>query len=437
VTSTLDMRRRISFGQESEKVLAVHAAFGPADFQEGAAEEIEALVQSAGGSTVGHLFQHRHFPDPASFVGSGKVEEIAASARSAGITTLVFDANLSPGQVSRLEEATGCKVIDRTELILTIFALHARTAEAKLQIELAQLRYALPRLTGMWHHFSRLGGGIGTRGPGETQLEVDRRSARKRIRLLEEQMEAIEKRRVLSSERRQAAFQVALVGYTNAGKSTLMNSLCNAGVATENRLFATLDTVSRRLRPEGSGSIILSDTVGFIDRLPEELIASFRSTLAAVREADLLLVVGDLSHPWRDRNTEAVRTTLEEVGAGSVPRIMVWNKIDIAPGSKPMEGYAVSALTGEGLGPLVKAISRARDASLRWFTVELEQEDGSLLNWLHENTSVRTVVREGTGVRVVAGSPMPERWLRARLSESPGGWRLLEAAPPAGEVGNG
>jgi GTP-binding protein HflX len=437
LTDTLDMRKRVSFTKEGEKVIAVHASFGRSGFPEGAAEEIEALVKSAGGSTCGHVFQHRASPDPASFVGSGKVDEIRSAARGADAGTLVFDANLSPGQVSRLEEATGCKVIDRTELILTIFALHARTAEAKLQIELAQLKYALPRLTGMWHHLSRLGGGIGTRGPGETQLEVDRRRARKRIRFLEEQMEAIEERRVLRSERRQSAFQVALAGYTNTGKSTLMNAICQAGVSTEDRLFATLDTVSRRLRSDGAGQIILSDTVGFIDRLPEELIASFRSTLAVVREADLLLLVGDLSHPCRDSHMEAVRTTLEDVGAGSIPRMVVWNKLDLTPEARPLEGHAVSALTGQGLAGLVEAICRARDSSLRWFSIELESEDGSLLNWLHENCSVRGVSRDGHSVRIHAGCPLDESRLRARLSESPTGWRILEAAEPVNGASDG
>lgn len=431
MTGAAQTRRLVSFSSGAEKVIAVHAAFGSDSLQDGAAEEIDALVKSAGGTPAGHVFQHRHAPDPSSFVGSGKVDEIRSAAEAAGADTLVFDANLSPGQVSRLEETTGCKVIDRTELILTIFALHARTAESRLQIELAQLRYALPRLTGMWHHLSRLGGGIGTRGPGETQLEVDRRRARRRIRFLEEQMESIEGQRVLRSERRRSAFQVALVGYTNAGKSTLMNALCGAGVSAEDKLFATLDTVSRKLYGEGAGRVVLSDTVGFIDRLPEELVASFRSTLAAVREANLLLVVGDLSHPCRDRHMEAVRETLDEVGAGTIPRIVVWNKLDLAPGTMPMDGVAVSAATGAGLGALVDEIVKFRDSVLHWFSLELDEEDGALLNWLHENCSVKSVVRRGELVSVLAGSPMPEGRLRARLSESRAGWRLAEA-PGAG-----
>lgn len=421
---TAEREERVSFSRGREKVLAVHASFGRSSVQPGAAEEMDALVQSAGGAVIARLFQHRHAPDPSSFVGSGKVVEIKAAAEANGITTIVFDSDLGPGQASRLEEATGCKVIDRTELILTIFALHARTAEALLQIELAQLRYALPRLTGMWHHLSRLGGGIGTRGPGETQLEVDRRKARQRIKLLETRIDEVEERRVLRSSARRGAFQVALTGYTNTGKSSLLNALCGSGVHAEDKLFATLDAVTRRLHSDGAGQIVLSDTVGFIDRLPEELIASFRSTLGVVRDADLLILVGDLSNPWRERQMQLVRSTLDDIGAGSIPRILVWNKSDLADPATPMEGIVTSALTGCGIAGLAEAVIKARNDSLSRFELLVEGDDGLLQNWLYENCAIssRTVAE---GAQTISGGCMHglDR-LRARLAESTVAWQL-------------
>lgn len=334
--------------------------------------------------------------------------------------------------MSRLEEATGCKVIDRTELIMTIFADHARTAEAKLQIELAQLRYALPRLSGMWHHLSRLGGGIGTRGPGETQLEVDRRRARKRISMLEERMKRIEHRRVLRDERRRDVYRVVLTGYTNVGKSTLMNALCGADVRVEDRLFATLDTTTRKLGDLPGGAVVLSDTVGFIDRLPEQLVASFRSTLAVVREADLLLLVGDLSSPWRFEQMESVRSTLDDLGAGDIPRVTVWNKADLA-GETPVEGLAVSALEGIGIDSLIRIIREARDSVLEWFDLRMESPGGAVVNWLFENCSVRSRTLLGGSTRIVAGAYRGRDAVRARMERESFSWHLeaIDGPPSA------
>ncbi len=427
------LRGRVSpFSNGRERVITVLVSIGPESSAPGAADEMKSLVASAGGEVAASLSQHRTSPDPATFVGSGKVEELKRAAASAGAATLVFDHNLTPGQVARLEEATGCKVIDRTELIMTIFADHARTAEAKLQIELAQLRYALPRLSGMWHHLSRLGGGIGTRGPGETQLEVDRRRARRRIAALEDRMQHIEERRALRDERRRDIYRVVLTGYTNVGKSTLMNALCGAGVRVENKLFATLDTTTRKLGDFPGGTVVLSDTVGFIDRLPEQLVASFRSTLAVVREADLLLLVGDLSSPWRLEQMESVRRTLEDLGAGGIPRVTVWNKADLAV-ETPVEGLAVSALGGIGIDSLVHIIRGARDSVLEWFDLWMEKPGGSALNWLFENCSVRCRTVLGGSTRIVAGAYRGRDAVRTRMERESFPWRLEAIdGPPSG-----
>ncbi|MDM7993929.1 MAG: GTPase HflX [Candidatus Fermentibacter sp.] len=388
-----------------ELFLAVAVTLGNETPSPGAPEELASLVHTAGGRVVGFVTQNRPVPDHATFVGKGKLEEIKAAAQAGGVSSIVFDHNLSPAQVSRLEEATECKVLDRTELIMSIFAGQARTAEAKLQVELAQLKYALPRLSGMWHHFSRLGGGIGTRGPGETQLEVDRRKARTRIRLLEKELEKIAGRRDRLAGRRSEAFSVALAGYTNTGKSTLLNRICGSGAYSADRLFATLDSTTRRLYRGGAGSVVFSDTVGFIERLPEGLVASFYSTLAVVRDADLVLVVGDASHPCRDVQNEAVKSTLERIGAGSVPRLMVWNKIDIAdPGSLPSGGLLVSALTGRGVDELLSAVEEERRSRLEWFTLRLLVRDGRLENWIHENCVIGSFESTPEGVEITAGA---------------------------------
>jgi GTP-binding protein HflX len=264
---------------ELERVLLARAYIGNESEETGSTREMIALIESAGGIVVARESQKRKAPDSKLFIGKGKADQLRKIARIENINTIIFDHNLSSGQVSRLEEVTNCKVIDRTELILAIFAEQARTREAKLQIELAQLRYALPRLSGMWHHFSRLGAGIGTRGPGETQLEIDRRRARSRISLLEKKIEEIESRWQIVSARRQGMFNITIVGYTNAGKSTLLNTLCNTGLYTADKPFATLDTTSRRMMlPDGS-EVLISDTVGFIERLPETLVASFHTTI--------------------------------------------------------------------------------------------------------------------------------------------------------------
>ncbi len=269
--------------------------------------------------------------NPATLVTRGKVDEIRAKAAGAGADLIVFDLDLTPAQLRNLERATGRKIVDRSEIILDIFAARARTREARIQVELAQLQYMLPRLTRMWHHLSRLGGGIGTRGPGETQLEVDRRRVRQKIALLKQKLGDIQKERMVQRRRRRKEFRAALVGYTNAGKSTLFNVLTRADVFTENRLFATLDATTRQLVLPGRELVLLSDTVGFIRNLPHHLIASFRATLEEVTDADLLVHVVDATSAYVMQHIAAVHTVLDDLGCMAKPRLLVFNKIDLMP----------------------------------------------------------------------------------------------------------
>lgn len=395
-------------------------------------DEMFALVLGTGGEVAGVVTQRRRAADPGFFVGRGKVGEISELARELDVSTLVFDHNLTPGQVAKLEESTGCKVLDRTELILAIFASQARTREARLQIELAQLTYALPRLTRMWHHLSRLGAGIGTRGPGETQLEVDRRRARTRIGTLRRQLDGIDRQWQVRAERRRSRmlYQVTLVGYTNSGKSTLMNALSNSGVLTADRPFATLDTTSRRLDLEGvGGSIILSDTVGFIERLPETLVASFRTTLGVVREADLLLVVSDMTCPDRDHKLRVVEETLDRIGASDIPRIIVWNKSDLRGDDPlPSSGVSVSALRRGGLGTLRNRIRTYWASSLEWFELTAGFPLAPAVeNWLRENCYLEKLDAASGEVRVLGGIRPGIGKLKARLESE--GLRDYRLAP--------
>ena len=391
-----------------ERVLLVRAFVGGESPGSSPEEEMISLVEAAGGLVISEISQNRRSPDPSYFVGKGKAEEIRELASTCDITTVVLDHNLTPGQVNRLEETTGCKVIDRTELILAIFAGQARSREAIFQIELAQLRYALPRMSGMWHHFSRLGAGIGTRGPGETQLEIDRRRARSRISLLEKRISEIEDRWRVAAGRRSEMFSVAIVGYTNAGKSTLLNALCGAEAMTADRPFATLDTTSRRLELPDRSSVLISDTVGFIERLPETLVASFHTTLNSAREADLLLVVVDRSSPFRGRNIETVRVTLERIGVDrDVPRLIVWNKTDLVPSTGNVSnGICVSALEGAGLDELLCGIRKCRDSTLDWFTARLAYHDSRLVNIISERCVVAEVLDLDDGSTIVTAGAL-------------------------------
>jgi GTP-binding protein HflX len=291
-------------------------------------QEMQLLCATAGARVVEQVVQKRDRPVASTFIGSGKLEEIRALMRERGADTLVIDGRLSPGQVRNIEEIVQGKVIDRAQLILDIFAKHARTNEARVQVELAQMRTLYPRLTHAWTHFSQQVGGIGTRGPGEKQLEVDRRLVQKKINELEKRLEKVEKSRVVQRKSRQNIFRASLVGYTNVGKSSLLNGLCGSGVRVENQLFATLDTATRRTFIQGVGPIVISDTVGFLRKLPHDLVASFRSTLSEVVESNLLLWVMDASSAWIDAQFETVRAVLATLGAEKIPRLLVFNKAD-------------------------------------------------------------------------------------------------------------
>lgn len=408
-----------------EQVLLVSLAFHGKDVDPSGIAEMVRLVESANGEVVHQVNQRRKGPDAGLFVGSGKAHEIAADAEKMGVSTIVFNHNLTPGQVNRLEELTKCKIIDRTELILAIFAIQARTPQAKLRIELAQLEYMLPRLSGMWHHLDRLGAGIGTRGPGETQLEVDRRRARARMSSLERKLAAIDAGAQVRHSRREGMFSVAMAGYTNAGKSTLINKLCNSTVHSEDRLFATLDTTSRRLELPSGGSVIISDTVGFIEKLPKSLLSSFRSTLDVVVEADLILLVTDTSDIDKLSKKQTVIDTLEKIGADSIDRITVWNKCDLSE-ANGSEELSVSALTGEGIEELVRYIQLKRREALAWCKCNINVCSGDLEYWVRTNSIVDSFVRdENSGaVEIVCGLYLGLNHLRKKLGSQHSEWSV-------------
>jgi GTP-binding protein HflX len=325
--------------------------------------ELRELASSAGARIVGEVIQHRHRPDPATYIGKGKVEELREAVLVEGVDVVIFDDELSPSQAKNLEEALEAKVVDRTGLILDIFARRAQTKEGKLQVELAQLNYRLTRLAGHSAYLSRLGGGIGTRGPGETKLEMDRRQIRRRISTLGREIENIRKHRQLHRERRRKDRLplVSLVGYTNAGKSTLFRALSREETLVSNRLFSTLDTLIRRIQLGGNYPVLISDTVGFIRKLPHQLVSAFRATLEEVVEADLILHIIDASDPDWETKRQVVLDVLKEIGAGDHPCLMIYNKADrigphdTLPRLKSNE-LLVSAVTGQGLDELVEAI---------------------------------------------------------------------------------
>ncbi|MEM9587477.1 MAG: GTPase HflX [Planctomycetota bacterium] len=353
-------------------------------------EELHGLATTAGTQVVDELCQRRSTPSHSTYLGSGKVEELRQMVERHDADLIIFDNDLNPAQIRNLEKATGATVLDRTELILDIFATGARTHEARLAVELAQLEYSLPRLKRMWTHLSRQSMGVGMRGPGEKQLEVDRRLAQKRIHDLKEELSKVERRRERQVSGRKEAPTVSLVGYTNAGKSTLMNALTTAGVESADKLFATLDTRTRRWHLNGWGTVLLSDTVGFIRDLPHQLVASFKSTLEETRQADLLLHVADASSPNVFEQISAVYKVLQELEIEEKDTLLVLNKIDQIDSpqvlNRVLDRYPnaipVSAKASKGLEILTEAVGEALGREFEDIDVEVEPSDGRLLSYL-------------------------------------------------------
>jgi GTP-binding protein HflX len=359
-------------------------------------EELRGLAETAGAVVVGGLCQKRQKINPASYIGKGKLAELQLQVQATEADVVIFDNDLTPGQVRNLEKATNVKVLDRSELILDIFATRARTPEAKLQVELAQLEYSLPRLRQMWSHLGRESAGIGTRGPGETQLEEDRRLADARIRDLKARLAEVQARKEREVASRREEHTVSLVGYTNAGKSTLMNALTGAGVFAEDKLFSTLDTRTRQWRLRDFGRVLLSDTVGFIRDLPHHLIASFKATLEEARQARLLLHVVDASNAQAEAQIQAVNAVLAELGCADKPTLLVLNKIDrlrdlsylqVLQAHHP-RAVAVSAATRQGLDDLHEAVISMLSADFANATVETGMANGKVLAYLGAHADI-------------------------------------------------
>ncbi len=369
-------------------------------------EELARLVEAAGAEVVGTLTQKLPRPHRRSFIGAGKLRELVELIDEVGADTVVIDDGLSPLQLRHIEAACRKKVIDRNEVILDIFNSRARTAQARIQVELAQLTYELPRLVRKWTHLERLGGGIGTRGPGESQIETDRRIIRRKISVLQEKLNRIARRKSREVSERADRFMACLVGYTNAGKSTLLNALTHAGALVEDKLFATLDTLTRRYEYDDGLSILISDTVGFIRRIPHHLVASFHATLEEAAQADLLLHVIDASDPMAGRYAASVHETLDELGMAEKPRLQVFNKLDaiteraevavLLGRLKP--AVMVSALTGEGLEDLLSFLHRKAVAGRIEVTIRFDCTDGKRLAIVNRLGAVNRTRYDGDDV---------------------------------------
>lgn len=374
-------------------------------------DELTRLLETAGGSAFARVVQVKDRPDARTYIGSGKVREIKDLAANHEIGLVIFDVELTPSQIQNLEEDIGeVTVIDRTMLILDIFALHAGSGEGKLQVELAQLRYTAPRLTGKGSELSRLGGGIGTRGPGESQLERDRRHMKQRIHALEEQIAEMEKNRsVMRAARDRSGIpKIAIVGYTNAGKSTLLNRLTDAGVLAEDKLFATLDPTTRRLELPESESVLLTDTVGFIRKLPHHLVKAFKSTLEEAVHADILMIVADATDDECDEHLDVTLGLLDELGASGKPTVLVYNKSDL-PNARARKEYrdmsaviSCSAATGEGIDDLFSALLAIIRAGKRELTLVFPYTAQSKVSALYDAAEVLSVEYENDGIRIRA-----------------------------------
>ena len=390
--------------------------------------ELAELARTAGVDVVGRVMQRRARLTPAMLFGKGKVEEIAALAATTGAEVVITENDLSPAQIRNLEEVTRRRVVDRTELILDIFALGARSAQARAQVELAQLQYLLPRLRRMWTHLERFEGGVGMRGPGETQLETDRRMVRHRITGLRADLTGVGARRQREVSARADAFTVSIVGYTNAGKSTLMNRCTGADVYVADQLFATLDTRSRTWDLPGSGHAVLSDTVGFIRRLPHQLVASFQATLAEAVDADLLLHVADASHPDVAGQIATVEAVLGEIGASARPRLLVLNKIDRLTAHLPLaavrsrypDRIELSALTGVGCDALVARVAKEAARDMIETDIIVPWTEGARLAKLRAAGAILTEESGETGVRLHVRLRKGDAGLLGGLAARPG-----------------
>jgi GTP-binding protein HflX len=403
-------------------------------------DELRGLATTAGATIAGELTQRRDRIVPGTCIGKGKVQELVDVAQAQDADVVIFDNDLTPAQTRNLEEATKIKVLDRSELILDIFATRARSAEARMQVELAQLEYSLPRLRHLWKHLSRYKGGIGLRGPGETQLEEDRRLVDLRIRDLRHKLDEVEARKAREVSTRNEEHTVSLVGYTNAGKSTLMNALTGAGVYVEDQLFSTLDTRTRQWHLKDWGRVLLSDTVGFIRNLPHGLVASFKATLEETRQARLLLHVVDASNPTAEEQIHAVNAVLKEIGCDAKPTLLVLNKIDRVTdhtvlailAKKHPRSVAVSAATGKGLDDLKDAVIACLSAEFAEAEIETDIANGRVLAYLRAHADI--VREEYHENRVVVRCLLPRQLMHhiegpgvaVRLADGPNGELITE-----------
>ena len=398
---------------------------------ESSLEELRRLAETAGMEVLAEIIQPRETPDPAYFIGRGKLEELEAIVSELKVEAVIFDNDLTPAQTRNLEKALDIVVVDRTSLILQIFAQRAQTKAAKLQVDLAQLQYALPRLTRLWTHLSRLGTGGGTaggsagraggvvRGPGETQLQIDRRLIRTQISRVKKALQKVEKHRRVQRKQRQEMINVSLVGYTNAGKSTLFNALTSEKRLAEDKLFATLDPTTRTLDLPDNQHVLLSDTVGFLKKLPHHLVAAFKATLEEVAEADLLLHIVDVAHPEAESQIDAVDEVLKELGALERPTLMVFNKIDLLEEeghiqlfqSKYPDSLAISAQNGAGLEALKELLAERFSAQDVDVSLALSYQDGKALDYLYKHGEVFDTDYQGESIKVKA--KLPQRYLKA------------------------